>query len=93
MDYTARVLPELLMQPYLRIVFFSFCSCDEDDCPTTYSNGLTGRVCDESCADGDPYGTNGCSAVDGKYGDYCRTCYFDRDRAISRDDPDDRAIM
>eukprot|EP00904_Undaria_pinnatifida_P010718 jgi/Undpi1/6777/HiC_scaffold_21.g09255.m2 len=67
--------------------------CDEDECPITYSNGLTGRVCDESCADGDPYGTNGCSAVDGKYGDYCRTCYFDRDRAVSRDDPDDRAIM
>ena len=68
-------------------------SCDEVDCPHTNSNGFRGRACDPSCADGIPYGTNGCNARDGRHGPNCRLCYIDEDRARSNDDPDDRAIM
>ncbi|WP_411024183.1 hypothetical protein, partial [Salmonella sp. s58408] len=39
--------------------------CVEDECPQADANGITGRVCDDSCADGVPYGTLGCEANDG----------------------------
>ena len=68
-------------------------SCDEVDCPHTNSNGFRGRVCDPSCADGIPYGTNGCNARDGRHGPNCRVCYNDEARALANDDLDDRAIM
>ena len=68
-------------------------SCDEDECPHTNSNGIRGRVCDDSCADGIPYGTLGCAARDGSHGNYCRVCYFDQDAAIAADSADERAIM
>ena len=68
-------------------------SCDEDDCPHTNSDGRRGRVCDDSCADGVPYGTFGCGARDGAHGNYCRVCYFDQDLALANDSADERAIM
>ena len=67
--------------------------CDEEDCPHTNSNGFRGRVCDPSCVDGIPFGTNGCGAREGRHGDLCRVCYIDVDRALANDDPVDRAIM
>ena len=67
--------------------------CDEEGCPRINNDGLRGRVCDPSCADGDPYGTNGCGARQGRFGNWCRVCYVDRDRALANDDPVDRAIM
>ena len=73
--------------------FIALNSCDEVDCPHTNSNGFRGRVCDPSCADGVPFGTNGCGAREGRHGDLCRVCYNDVDRALANDDPVDRAIM
>ena len=67
-------------------------SCDEE-CPYTNSNGFRGRVCDPSCADGVPFGTNGCGAREGRHGDLCRACYIDVQRAQNNDGPDNRAIM
>ena len=75
------------------LFFSSYLSCDQDDCPAAFKSGLAGRVCDESCSDGDPYGTNGCGAADGAFGDYCRYCYYDRDKALENHDVDDPAIM
>ena len=88
-------LTNLLSCPTIVLPGFSpaLNSCDEDDCPHTNSNGIRGRVCDYSCADGVPYGTFGCGARDGAYGDYCRVCYFDQDTAIANDSADERAIM
>ena len=68
-------------------------SCDEEECPYTNSIGFRGRVCDPSCADGIPFGTNGCGTRDGRHGPNCRLCYNDDARARSNDDPNDRAIM
>ena len=68
-------------------------TCDEEECPHMNSNGFRGRVCDPSCADGVPFGTNGCGAREGRHGENCRVCYFDMDRAISNDAAGDRAIM
>lgn len=76
------------------------CRC-EDSCE--FVGTTTGRVCDPSCADGDPYGTLGCAAG-ADYGDlgyfstedfgpYCRVCFVDTDAALTADTPDNRAIM
>ena len=73
--------------------FLALNSCDEDGCPHTNSDGRRGRVCDDSCADGVPYGTFGCGARDGAHGNYCRVCYFDQDLALANDSADERAIM
>ena len=67
-------------------------TCD-DDCLRTNNNGFRGRVCDPTCADGDPFGTNGCGARQGRFGELCRVCYNDVDRALANDEPDNRAIM
>lgn len=72
--------------------FVHLCSC-EDDCEYANTHGTKGRVCDYSCEDGDPYGTRGCSASDGKYGPYCRACFYDVDMALAYDSTYDRAIM
>eukprot|EP00752_Nemacystus_decipiens_P001258 g1256.t1 len=72
----------------------------EDDCD--FTGATTGRVCDASCEDGDPWGTLGCpvGAVYGDlgysvtdYGDNCRVCFTDEDTALEYDTADDRAIM
>ena len=68
-------------------------SCDDDDCPAVDADGITGRVCDDSCEDGVPYGTLGCEANDGDFGNFCRVCYFDDAAAIAVDSADERAIM
>lgn len=68
------------------------CRCSSG-CEYTCKDGTRGRVCDSSCATGDPYGTNGCGAKQGRYGEYCRVCYYDLDKALKQDDPDNRAIM
>ena len=67
--------------------------CDEMECPYTNSVGFRGRVCDPSCADGVPFGTNGCGTREGRFGGNCRLCFNDEDRARSNDDPASRAIM
>eukprot|EP00903_Cladosiphon_okamuranus_P009984 g9470.t1 len=67
--------------------------CDVDGCPWIKSSGKVGRVCDVSCASGDPYGTLGCGARNGKYGPNCRFCYYDVERALENDTPEHRAIM
>ncbi|CAM9840562.1 unnamed protein product [Scytosiphon promiscuus] len=64
-----------------------------DGCERTSSNGTKGRVCDSSCETGEPYGKLGCSAKQGQYGRFCRTCYNDIDLAMAADTADDRAIM
>lgn len=75
------------------VLVVSLNSCDEEGCPYTSKDGTRGRVCDETCKDGDPYGTLGCRAKKGKYGNYCRACYNDRDKAIENDTADNRAMM
>ena len=66
--------------------------CDEG-CARTSFNGKKGRVCDESCDGGDPYGRLGCGAKDNKFGLYCRACFNDMELAMRADTPEDRAIM
>lgn len=63
-----------------------------DSCPYLGEDG-TGRICDETCEDGNPYGTLGCDVDNGKYGPNCRECYIDVDEALEADSPGDRAIM
>lgn len=65
----------------------------EEGCDFTSADGTTGRVCDETCEDGNPYGTHGCEAAQGAYGAYCRFCYNDVETALGADSPHDRAIM
>ena len=62
-------------------------------CAYTSKDGTRGRVCDLSCESGDPYGTKGCGARQGRYGANCRTCYNSFDKAHQQDTPEDRAIM
>ncbi|CAM9959055.1 unnamed protein product [Pylaiella littoralis] len=62
-------------------------------CTSTSRDGTKGRVCDTTCAKGEPYGTHGCSAKNGMYGLFCRVCYNDITKALKNDSPDDRAIM
>lgn len=50
-------------------------------------------MCDPSCKTGDPYGTKGCGAREGRYGEDCRVCYNDVARAIKNDGDVERAIM
>lgn len=68
-------------------------TCDVDECPRINSNGLRGRICDATCADGIPNGTNGCNAREGRFGSLCRVCFVDMERALENDSPGDRAIM
>lgn len=67
-------------------------SC-HDDCEYTTKDGTKGRYCDDTCEDGNPYGTNGCNAEGGKHGPYCRTCYYSLEKALKLDMHDNRAIM
>lgn len=64
-----------------------------DGCEFTSHYGSTGRACDDTCGDGDPYGTLGCGAADGAYGSLCRFCYNDVELALGADSHDDRALM
>ena len=50
-------------------------------------------MCDPTCATGIPFGTNGCGTREGRFGDNCRICYIDVERALANDEPDNRAIM
>ncbi|CAM9611334.1 unnamed protein product [Ectocarpus sp. 12 AP-2014] len=67
-------------------------SCD-DTCEYTSTDGTTGRTCDPTCDEGEPYGVYGCNTKDGEYGSSCRYCFNDISRAIKFDSPDDRTIM
>ncbi|CAM9900657.1 unnamed protein product, partial [Ectocarpus fasciculatus] len=62
-------------------------------CAYTSKDGTRGRVCDPNCSSPNVYGTKGCAAKGGIYGDDCRVCYNDVDRALKQDSPDNRAIM
>lgn len=62
-------------------------------CTYTSKDGTRGRVCDASCDTAIPYGINGCGAKKGRFGGNCRVCYYDMDKALKQDDPDDRSIM
>ena len=73
--------------------FGALSSCDEEKCPRTYSNGLRGRICDPTCKDGNPYGTKGCGAKGGQFGDLCRVCHIDENKALKNDGRVHRAIM
>lgn len=70
-----------------------YCNRCLDGCERITSDGKRGRVCDDTCEKGDPYGTLGCNAKEGKYGRYCRTCYVDLELARRSDNMDNRAIM
>ncbi len=76
------------------IVLLLLClnSCS-DDCPFENSLRTVGRECDSSCADGNPYGTLGCSTVGGAYGPLCRACFYDTAMALAQDTHNHRAIM
>lgn len=68
-------------------------SC-RDDCETTNDGVSTkGRVCDALCHDGNPYGMWGCNASGGDYGAFCRTCFYDVEKALDEDTNDERTIM
>ena len=62
-------------------------------CTYTDNDGTVGRECDLSCESGEPYGTLGCGAKQGRFGDNCRVCYNDMTKAHLQDTPEDRAIM
>ena len=62
-------------------------------CTHTSEDETRGRVCDESCETGDPYGTRGCGAREGRYGENCRVCYYDLSLAVRKDQPDNHVIM
>ncbi|CAM9350086.1 unnamed protein product [Scytosiphon promiscuus] len=66
--------------------------CD-DGCEFINGSGTKGRVCDATCADGNPYGTLGCNARSGSHGADCRACFYDVDTALEHDTRDNRAIM
>lgn len=91
-DTTSVSLPlsQTLYRSHFAIVFAERCS---EHCPYTSRDGTKGRVCDSSCESGDPYGTKGCNARQGRFGLDCRVCYYDVVRAMKNDSGDDRAIM
>ena len=62
-------------------------------CTNTSNDGTKGRVCDLSCESGEPYGTLGCEARQGRFGANCRACYNDVTKARRQDTPENRAIM
>ncbi|CAM9319802.1 unnamed protein product [Ectocarpus sp. 12 AP-2014] len=62
-------------------------------CEYTSSDGTRGRVCDANCSTPDVYGTRGCNAKQGSYGEECRACFNDVDKARKQDTPENRAIM
>ncbi|CAM9900724.1 unnamed protein product [Ectocarpus fasciculatus] len=70
----------------------SYAGCSSR-CAYTSKDGTRGRVCDPNCSSPNVYGTKGCAAKGGIYGDDCRVCYNDVDRALKQDSPDNRAIM
>lgn len=51
-----------------------------------------GRICDESCEEGYPYGDR-CNTSEGMYGPHCRLCYYGAEEALVNDSHSDRAIM
>lgn len=62
-------------------------------CEYVSGSGDRGRKCDDSCEDGEPYGTNGCGAKNERFGPCCRVCYYSVEKAINNDSTDNRAIM
>lgn len=72
--------------------FLYFFSCDTESCPYTNAAATKGRVCDPSCSTGE-YGSLGCGAKGGRYGPECRACFFNVNKALKYDTPEDRAIM
>ncbi|CAM9403327.1 unnamed protein product [Ectocarpus fasciculatus] len=62
-------------------------------CEYTSRDGTRGRICDANCSTPDVYGTRGCNAKQGTYGEECRACFNDVDKARKQDTPENRAIM
>lgn len=89
MPYAPAVLFYLLFVPPL--LFFPRCL---DECPRLYSNGVTGRICDENCATR-VFGFVGCRAKNNLFGTNCRLCYVNEEDALEVDDIEnnERAIM
>lgn len=78
----------------LGLLCFSYPSRCLEECPRLYSNGVTGRICDDTCSTGE-FGYKGCSAKNGIFGTNCRECYVDPYQAYEEDDIEhnERAIM
>ncbi|CAM9552037.1 unnamed protein product [Ectocarpus sp. 4 AP-2014] len=62
-------------------------------CEYTSRDGTKGRVCDANCSTPDVHGTRGCNAKQGIYGEECRACFNDIDKARKQDTPENRSIM
>ncbi|CAM9449896.1 unnamed protein product, partial [Ectocarpus sp. 8 AP-2014] len=71
---------------------FSDGACSSS-CEYTNRDGTRGRVCDANCSTPDVYGTRGCNAKQGTYGEECRACFNDVDKARKQDTPENRSIM
>ncbi|CBJ28689.1 hypothetical protein Esi_0117_0079 [Ectocarpus siliculosus] len=71
---------------------FSDGACSSS-CEYTSRDGTRGRVCDANCSTPDVYGTRGCNAKQGTYGEECRACFNDVDKARKQDTPENRSIM